>query len=356
MANIFGAYDSRDLESRPVSDFTESKVFEDIQRFAQQYQRGLQLLIQGVAAFGTDAKTEFGTSVGGELQVQGEYSQGVEATKTEGKWEVGFPLLRFGDRQIYTKEYLARATLQKLQTDIIAAAVRDATTMRKIILRALLLKTNYTFNDKKEFPTVGLGSITIYRLFNNDSATGEIFVDGAAVSIGSLQHYITNANASINNAVFTLIRDKLNAAGLGADIVFWISRTNEAAVKALTDFVPPAQALISDPAAKSAIIRSPQAIGRMEDGNGEVQVMPFMPAGYVFGYDRAAGPPVFIRETEEPEFRGFKLVGDDTRVQYDEHPIRNKHWERIAGAGVKNRANGVALFVDAGGTYTDPSI
>jgi hypothetical protein len=354
--NIFGHYDSRDLAAVSLADYTEKNAVADLRAFAADYGAALQELLGNLAQYDTIVQANFGTTFGGELQPYVETGE-TEATRVGAEWTVGFPIRRLRDRQLYTEEYLARVTLEKLQQDVINAAARDYQTMLKMLLRALMLKTNYTFTDG-QFPGLGLGAISVKRLANNDGGTGSIFVDGIEVPIGTLQSYIGSNNATLTSAAFITAYGKLRTMGKTGDVVFLINSNDEGTVRGFTEFYASNNPLIVDPNKKYAQVQSPRAIGRLEGANlsGEVVVHPYMPQGYFFAYDRSDTPPLKIRETTEPQFRGFRLVQDQTRAAYGEAALRNKRWERIAGAAVYNRVNGVAVQVVASTTYTDPTI
>jgi hypothetical protein len=109
----------------------------------------------------------------------------------------------------------------------------------------------------------------------------------------------------------------------------------------------------------TAKVTRPQAIGTISnngDGDGEVVVYPFWPAGYTFSEDVTADPPLIIREHKDARFKGFRLVQDQTRTAYGDGDLRNKRWEFIGGAAVRNRANGVAVQATVAGAYTAPTI
>jgi hypothetical protein len=172
-----------------------------------------------------------------------------------------------------------------------------------------------------------------------------------------------------------MAHDYLTDVGMDNDIVYFISKADEAAVRLLSDFVPfdPEEERVDpniiDPPIVSgtsvlparAIVRSPRSIGRIRaaDGNsGEVIVLPWMFSGYLLGMDRSADKPVVIRESDLEALRGFRLVSEDgmTPVIGGDRVIANKFWQRIFGAGVRNRANGVIIQITNNATYTSPSV
>jgi hypothetical protein len=362
MLNIFGAYIGRDVSALTVSQYTEESVMTDLRRFANAFNGLVQDLIQSRISDRTEkVKGKYGGMAGGEMQPAAELGE-QEATRGAVEWDYGYPIYRYRDRQLYTPEYLATVKLEQLEKDVINASVRYYETFRKNILRAEMLKTNFNFDDgasEADFPKLGQGTIPVKRYLNNDSADGELWVDGTKVAIGSLQHYFGTNTASMTVAGFKTAYAKLKTIGHTGDVVARISSTDEDTVRGFTEFVPGNNTKIVDPTKKYATLTDSRAIGRLE-GTGissEVIVEPFMPAAYVKMEDRSRPPGVALRHHPLAQFRGFNLVQDQTRSDYGDVSMRNKRWETIQGLAVKNRPNGVVFqVVNSTTTYTDPTI
>jgi hypothetical protein len=354
--NIFGNYDTRDLASQSLIDFTEQRAMEALRSFARQYDEVLQEMLRNLCTIDTIAQANFGYNFGGEMQPYTEAGE-TEATRALDQWSVALPIRRLRDRQLYSEEWLQVCTLEDLQKDVLAAATRDYETMVKMILRSAMYSANYTFTDGI-FPGSNLGSLAVKRLCNNDSAVGAVYIDGTKTDIGSLQHYIGTNEASMTIASPTAAYAKLVAVGKTKDVVMLINSAAADTIRGFTGFEPVQNARVIDPTGSYALVTSPRAIGRIEVAgcSCEVVVQPFMPTGYFFMYDRADEKPVKVREHKLAQFRGFRLVQDDTRAVYGDAALRNKRWERIAGAAVYNRPNGVAAHVAASTSYTDPTI
>jgi hypothetical protein len=78
-----------------------------------------------------------------------------------------------------------------------------------------------------------------------------------------------------------------------------------------------------------------------------------MPANYLLGLDLNQPSPLKRRIDVATSLRGFRLVADwDTS---NEFPLAKSTWRDRHGYGVAERLNGVAMFLDAGGSYTVPS-
>jgi hypothetical protein len=370
--NIFGAYDTRELPLLTLQNVPggEAAIAEDIRQWADFHNRVAQLYVDLFCETGTEVGGTFGGGAGGgELQPYAEYGE-TEATRTdETKWSWGLPIRRYRDRQMYTEEYLAMATLERINRDTISATNRDLTTRVKMVIRALVGNVNYTFNDGV-FPGGERGPLFVKRLFNNDATPGNAFINGTPLALGTLQSYLPSGAGAIAVAQFTLARTKLRERGYTAKVIHVISDTDADTVRGMAGFIPSLTRegnqlnqyvnVQNGPAVTTttAVVSRPQSIGVFNDGgnsDGEVVVVPFWPAGYTFSFDPTKAKTLRIREHENAAYRGFNLVQDQSRTSYGDGALRNKRWERIAGAGVVNRLNGVLIKATAG-AYTVPAV
>jgi hypothetical protein len=377
LPNIFGAYDSRELPALRINVGATSagvdmaQIYADIKRYADFFDKAVATYENGLAVRNNEP---FGTyymgTAGGEMQPYTEYGA-TEATRTDQSWwNWGTPIRRYRDRQLYTEEYLVTANLQQLAIDVVAATNRYLTTRLKMMLRALLRNTNYTWTDN-EFPGDADGKqIPVLALFNADANNGRVFnpLISDFVNTGAIQHYLPSGAAAVSLANFTIGRATLRDLGLTGRVVHIISPNDADTVKALpqfikTEMIPNDRYATTTPALAApqttAVVTRPQAIGTISNGgvsDGEVVVYPFFPAGYTFSLDVTADPPLVIRSHKDAQFQGFRLVQDQTRTAYGDGDLRNKRWEFIAGGAVRNRANGVAVQATVAGAYTAPTI
>jgi hypothetical protein len=381
---IFGDLDSRDLMDRPVPEVEPADLFDAIQKALAIYNELATDVVSIFAETSQVAKERYdaamlGGADSGLLQPRGEYSR-VLATQVaqeqgaENAFEVGYPIRAYGDRGMFTPEFLLRATVREVNNKTLDAMMRDSNTLFRHVLDALFQDENYEFTDDKVLGQ-GLGTYEVKRLLNADGIPGVVKRwDNELVALGTLNAY--KVSAAITNATFDMIHDYLKDIGMDGDIVYIISKADEPTVRLLTNFVPfdPEQTTFVDPNIQDpapvegtvvppavARVRSPRAIGRMRaaDGNsGEVIVIPWMFAGYIFGMDRSADKPVVIRESDLSQLRGFTLVDEDgmTPIIGGSKIIANKYWQRVFGTGVRNRANGCCVQITGNATYTAPSV
>src|SRR5688572_11856469 len=119
---IFGDLDSRDLMDRPVPEVPPADLFDAIEKALAIYNELATDVVSTFAVTSTVAKERFDASMlGGAdsalLQPRGEYGR-VLATQiaqeqgAESAFEVGYPIFAYGDRGMFTPEFLLRSTVR----------------------------------------------------------------------------------------------------------------------------------------------------------------------------------------------------------------------------------------------------
>lgn len=355
--NIFGHWRFADLPSVALATVTEPKAYDYLTTFAAAESAALSLLLGALSEDGQEVASTFGSGLGGRMQVEGEYG-GIEATRMGAEWSVAYPIRSYADRAMYTGAYLDEATLADLNAHAVNAALKDVETSIVAAFTALLNKTNATFNDNP-WPGRRTGSLTIRRLANADSSDGSVYYNGAEIALASRNHYVTSGSGTLATTAFENAYDTLQEVGNGADVVHVVSEATGKLTAALTGFAAPPNPLINVPNATTAVVRGGTAIGRLDatHGNGEVQVWPHFPDGYLFSYDRSKPRPLRRRLHPLQKYRGFQLVADETTGgERPGRPLLNKFWRNVYGFGVRNRLNGVATQITASGTYTSPTL
>ena len=285
----------------------------------------------------------------------------LEARRFGAKYQIGFPIQAWGDRFLYSQSFLDEATLADLNSHVVNTALTDARTFISEILKGVMYKDNYDFDDN-QWPGQRLGTIKVKRLFNADGADeGYIDVpdDNATYQISTLNHYLPSGSNTLDANAFALVRDTLRKLGNDDDIIVLTSKADADAAEGVTGFIP--YAVTNDPKIVApntftrALVSSPRARGRIN--HCEVWEMPHMSAGYLFGFDRTKRKPGRVRNSHLAKYHGLNLVVDETRGgSIPGNPIVGRTWRRIFGAAVQNRGNGVAVQITNAGTYTNPTL
>jgi hypothetical protein len=387
---VFGDFDSRDLMERTAAEVPQPELYDQIQKVLALYSELAKDVISILAVTDTIAKESYAALIPGGgadtgiMQVRGEFGRVLatriaqEQAAAESAFEVGYPIHQFGDRAMFSPEYLLRATVRDINNKTVDALIRDYNFMFRSVLQGVFDNNNYSFRDDKVLGQ-GLGVYEVKRLLNADGIPGLYRrEDGQDVALGTVNHYKVSGTAGFTNGTFSMAHDALTNIGMDTDIVYFISKSNEQEVRLLTDFVPfdpPTNVANADPRIidppvlpetippppPRSIVRSPRSIGRIRsaDGNsGEVIVLPWMFHNYLFAMDRAADRPVMIRESDLAQLRGFRFLGENNLTPEigGDKLIHNKYWSRIFGVGVRNRANGVIVQITQNAQYTPPQM
>lgn len=292
----------------------------------------------------------YGSAQGGSMKEVDEY--GRTATQRAAPGETfGIPLRKFQYATGWTATWFRNHVPADMAIAIGAAQKADRKRVIYEIKRALFISGNYTFTDHLVDNVVVGGTNGVKRLLNADSASIPEGPNGETFTGASHTHYV--GEASFTQA-FTLV-EIANVAEHGhtAEIVIYINKAQEATVRGFADFVAYTDARIinqtAGQVARQALdVRAPtdnRAIGLV--GGAEVWVKPWMPANYVFFFDRQGPKPLWMRQREAALQQGLQMVGSNVA-----YPLHADYFERDVGFGVYTRTNGSVLYI-ANATYAD---
>ena len=236
---------------------------------------------------------EYRSGAGNAMERHTEYSRPIaQRSETTGHM---LPLLSWDIGLGWTWDYLRKARMAQLQADMAAAfqGVRDR-------WRLQVLTRLFQRGDDSG-AALGLGSAGYSPGFATDAgSTGVDFVPpafGGNTFTSAHEHYVGISGGSPTLAMFQDAKDELREHGhepgpQGFD--FWIGKTAEAAVRALTDFVPVAASNIAYSNTVSLATLGAEAdmnqsyyIGTIEDF--KVRVVPGIPQYYGVGF-KSYGP------------------------------------------------------------------
>jgi len=296
----------------------------------------------------TDRQRIYGSSANGDMQETDEYGLTPTQKIVTGA-TVGFPLKLFQYNLGWTAKWLEIHSPADMATAVLAAEKAHKREILRQIKKAAYVSANYTHLDH----LVDNVSLAIKRFVNADSAAiadgpnGEVFVPS------SHSHYDGEASltapfllAEINNVI---------EHGHGGAVKVAISKTNEAAVRALTGFVaypdPRIIYRVSDTPGQTLDISrlDNRAIGIF--GGAEIWVKSWAIASYYFVWD-AEDPmkPLAFRQRDATAMQGLRVAALN-----NDYPLLAKDMEAEFGIAVWTRTNGAVLY-DANATYADPTI
>jgi len=341
-----GFNDTRDLVAT-TDGVPFIRLYDDIQVALQDYNRNSGFLRTRLTRPVTEEKIKEGLAQN-QMQFQRatEYGRPDRQRIAQTERERFIPLEDFSLGIGFTRKYLALATAAQVALQVDEATRAD----QELIIRSIL---------QQLFRIENLGSAGIYKAFwNNDGDAPPRFQQ--TTFLGSHTHYLTSA--SFNDAASAAMRVKLVEHGYDTSRELWANSAQEAAIRALTNFVPVRsrdEQLItnSNPFnatnVEVALVDPTQFIG-VVDGF-RVRIYDWVPSGYLFGYDAAQTGlrvPLAWREYPVASLRGLQLFNEDPGSSF---PLVNSFFARNFGLATLDRSNGVLLKV-TGGSYDTPSI
>lgn len=356
MSTLYGMLGISDVDTT-VLTIGQNVVWDAIQQLIAMHQADLNkatsLFVSGET---TDFKSVARLPLGGRMQ-ESDGKTRPDLVKLSGSYDVSFDLRDYRDGMGWDDVAYAYMTAAQLNAELISEMERDINTVRYQLLSHLLLSSNATFNDDRR------GSLTVRRLANADGTTYPPQI-GATTELTGHTHYASTGYAAsaisdTNNPFATIRNDLIKHWGFNNEMVCFIHSDQRAKTEALTAFIPVANPLVTYGTTTNL------AAAQMEEARipGEVigtinkmiiAVWDYIPTGYIYGQVMPNGmvqAPLMRRVDEPASLRGFQLVAREK-----EFPLEVAYWRHREGYGVANRLNGYALFLDSGGSYTDPTI
>jgi hypothetical protein len=268
------------------------------------------------------------------------------------------PLKAFDRRLGWTWDYLRKSQLPQIEADI-QDALKDARDLWRQKLLTRVLKRGDDSGARE-----GLGSSGYSPGFATTAASTSVDFTpptwGGTAFASTHEHYVGIAGGAFTNAVFTDAKDELREHGHEPPYIFLIGPSDEATVKALTNFTPAAESLIRYGANISlatvsglADVAGMYSIGTISDF--DVRVVSGMPQYYGFAFKTygqlSQRNPLRIRLDKGVARVQFTAVTDPLAGSAM-YPIQNLMLFSEFGVGVYDRTNGTPRYVN-NTTWTD---
>lgn len=307
-------------------------------------------LWSGLVSYTDQLTTEYRVGSSNGFSTFTEYSlPDPRRADTEGHM---LPLMAYDRMLGWTWDYLRKARLDQVRADI-ADAIKDARDKYRVVLLTRLLQRGDDSGAAK-----GLGSSGYSPGFATAAASTSVdFVPpayGGTTFTSAHEHYVGIAGGAFTAAVFTTAKDTLREHGHEPPYDFIIGSSDEAAVRALTGFVPTAESLVAygsnaTLARLDAAAQGPGVyyIGTYNDFG--IRVVAGMPQYYGFGWKsygrNSQRNPVRIR-VQKGESLPRVVAMTDPRAGNATTPIQNLMLFLEFGVGVADRTNGTARYVN----------
>lgn len=279
------------------------------------------------------------------------------AVKAYGGWNVAFPLYDFEEAVVTDDVDFAYMTPGEYQNAVDTILNRYTTERRWQLFHALLddqAGSSETYADKR------WGNLTVVPLANGDATTYPPTLGNTSEATDD--HYsgsgYATASISDTNNPLTTMRDELvehfGTMTGGEDVAVFCNNAESPYLEDLTDFDPVVDMNIRSGDNRDVPINLPNVPGKILGRSNGVWVIEwrYIPATYLLGVKLDEPAPCVERvdpaETGLP--RGLNLVATDM-----DHPLQSAIYRGRFGLAVRNRLNGVVMFMSAGGTYTVPA-
>lgn len=351
MPNTVGTHDISTLYAARFTSVAEFGMDTIIQVLAADLAAHNSLtmeMVRTLCGVTTDRQRIYGTAAEGEMYEVDEYGRAPTQVARPGD-TVGFPLKLYQFALGWTRKWLQTRTPADLATAIVASQRAHVISLRTELKKSIYLSSNYAFRDH----LVDNIDLAVKRLVNADGAAIPPGPNGEAFDGATHTHF--NFEASLTAANLLTSIDDLVEHGHGGAVKMYISRTDEAATKALTGFEPYVDPRLvyrqSDTARRTIDITrlDNRAIGIF--GAAEVWVKPWAIADYAFIHDMAAAAKTLAyRQRASTVLQGLRIA-----AELDDYPLIARYMEAEFGLGVWTRTNGVVHF-SSGGSYTDPTL
>ncbi|QLG11010.1 hypothetical protein HLB42_09665 [Deinococcus sp. D7000] len=351
-----GTYSIRDLlafNQTPTAQYDPAAIAQALADDNASHNRNVQAMLSAFAEVTTERVGAVPTPGTGSM-IRVNEDGAVQTRKTPTPDQQNYPLYKFQHGAGMTEDYLMRATPSDLAIIQRTAQRAHINSLRLEMLKALLNPTNRQERDRFRD---GM-QLKVKALHNGDGVApyggpnGEVFD-------GTHSHYLAAATVTavaVSGLIATVGEHTDNA-----NIQLWISRAQEADVRALPGFsayldsrVIPAALL-----ANTQYLVGNQGLDQSNPGNraigiydgAEVFVKPYIPANYLTALDaNATSKPLRQRQSDLAAQRGLRLAGGSMA-----HPLEARYWEDYFGFGAHDRAAAAALYI-GGASYVAPTL
>ena len=344
MSWLYGLLGIHETQYDYVSKIGQELVFEATAKYLERVNQDMALALGVFVDGATEAHQErYLLPSGGYMQARGGGARS-GAVKGLGQWDVGYPLLDFGDQIALTDVAMAYLSPAEYQKHVEGVVIRASNTVRREILHRLFNNSAYTFADPVR------GNVTVQPLANGD---GVLYPPVLGTMVETTEnHYLTttyaaNAISDANNPYATIhdeLAEHFSRSTGGQNIIVFINKAQAGLTRALKSFIPMADVYTVPASDQPQLVNLPdlpstaEVIGRL-DGCWVV-IWDYIPAGYLLAVHGDEPAPLKQRidpiNTGLP--RGLALVR-----QSNESPLVSAEWRWRFGIGTGNRLNGVVL-------------
>lgn len=348
MANqiLYGFHNLKDLANERVTTVGIEVVNSAIVQSLEEHNRQMRALVDFFATTTSDYSKRFSSVTAARLQSLDNNGRALPIKPT-GHYDVAFPIKSGG--VAWGADYVTskKMTVMEVNNTLATMQMADARWLRDHILAALFAAATYSFTDPL------YGALTIQPLANGDTVTYQMFTGGDVGAVETHQYAQAAAIADATNPFPTIYSELIEHPENGGEVVAFVPNNQIAAVEALANFVPVADANIAE---GSNTARLTGSLGNALPGTlrgyvDKVWIVEWraLPDNYIIATTTEGDRPLGMRQDPEPELQGFKQVADR-----DDYPFYERQYLRRAGFGAWNRV-GALVYRIGNASYAVPT-
>lgn len=290
-------------------------------------------------------------------------------------FSLGFDFKWYDLATRFTWKFLAEATAAQVESLNQQALESDNRLVFTEVMRTLFRNTNRTADIN---PRGGTGGTTtaynVYAFYNNDGTTPPDYK--ANTFTNTHTHYLASGAATVDAGDLEEMEDHLTHHGYstenGNDLVLMVNKAQGDTIRNFKsianggtgryDFVaaqsqpsfliPTTLQLAQGQTRPPATLRGMKVIGAY--GQFTIVEESYIPSGYMVGFATGGSAsltnPIGIREHQNPQLRGLRLV----KGRSADYPLQEAYYQRGFGTGIRQRGGGVVMKVTTG-SYTIPT-
>ena len=350
MYGTLSVLDTLAASQQSVTEFGEDSAFAAIQTALDIHNAMVAEALDDLCEFTADNLRRYGSVANMEMEEVDEFGA-VDTQKVSAGENVGFPLRKPQIAIGWTRTFMMTQPVAELAAQFTAAQEADRRRIMRDIKRALMTPTNnLTYRDRLVKNVV----LPLRALVNADGGAVPSGPNGETFDGATHTHYL--ATAALTAANVSALIETVIEHGIAGQLRVYINRAQEAAIRAMPNFTGYVDARIL-PGSGSTVANG--ALDTTNLGNraigifdvAEVWVKPWIPASYLFAFDRRGvmKPLAFRTRTGQPTGLGALTIAAD----HEHYPLRAQHLEREYGISAYTRTNGAVLYT-GGGAYVAP--
>ena len=352
MTVAYGFISLQDLFNQRVVTVGPKRVFDAVQKSAEEYTRVVNGLLAEFAAPTTDAQVQVELPGDGSLQPLDEDGNPLPVAPS-GNYTVGFPIQGAGTAWGTNRVTRAKLTVDEANRNTLDAFQKDADWNIRHLLAAIYDNVAWTYADKTGAGgSKGLGNISVQPLANGDSV---LYNRKGGVAPATDDHYLAQLNSidDSHNPFETIEAELLEHPSNTGRILCYIPTDLKASIIALATFksvADPNVAYTTTELATNVPAVGPgeEVLGYIEGTKCWIILWSVLPASYIIA--KMEGKAVLCRrENPEPELQGFFPEAQDV----DGNHYVNR-FLRYCGYGVQDRV-GAVVYRIGNASYAIPS-